>query len=386
MIARRHLLAALVAAPAAAQQVDLGLGLAPRRPLADPFEGKRGMIVQRSLPPLLETPLSAFDAASLNASPLTPTDRFFVRWHDAFPTEIDPATHLVRVTGHVARPRSISLSALARLPQVEVTAINQCAGNGRGLFNPRVPGAQWANGAIGNAVWRGPRLRDVLALAAPRAGALAVRVSGLDVPVMDGAPAFAKSIALDHAMNGEVLMATHMNGAPLPIVHGFPVRLVVPGWFSTYWVKMLDRIEVLAAPDTGHWMVNAYRVPDPAGGTRPVAAMPPRSFITSHAPGSRHAWGASIPIRGVAMGGDTGVRAVAVSADSGASWTPATLGPDHGPHSFRRFAATLAPPRDATTLLARTTNSRGETQPLTPDWNPGGFQRSVAEPVPVEFV
>lgn len=392
MISRRVLLAGLGAAPAAAgQSVNLGFGIAAERPLADPFAGKRAMIVQRSLPPLLETPMDAFKTGTI-----TPTDRFFVRWHNQFPTEIDPADHSIRITGHVATPQSLSLASLARLPQAEVTAVNQCAGNGRGLFSPRVPGAQWANGAIGCAVWRGPRLRDVLALASPRPGALVVRASGLDVPPMEGAPQFAKSISLDHALGGEVLLATHMNGAPLPLVHGFPVRLIVPGWFSTYWVKMLDHLEVLNTPDTGHWTMNAYRAPDnpqanadpaaPAGPSRPVTAMVPRSFITNIAPGSRHPKARPLEISGIAMGGDTGVESVVVSADNGQSWHKARLGPDQGRYSFRRFATTLMPPAGATMLLARATNSRGEAQPLTANWNPGGYYRSVVEPVAVEFI
>ncbi len=388
MISRRHLVAGLVAAPAAAQQrVDLGMVLADGRALANPFEGKRGMIVQRSLPPLLETPLEAFDSVDLGAPVLTPTNRFFVRWHYAFPTEIDPAAHRLAVMGHVGKPRMLDLPALARLPQTEVMAINQCAGNGRALFSPRVPGAQWANGAIGNAVWRGPRLADVLALAGPLGGATAVRASGLDVPMMEGAPAFAKSLSLEHAIGGEVMLATHMNGEPLPIVHGFPIRLIVPGWYSTYWVKMVDRLEILAAPDAGYWMATAYRRPDSqaAGGSRPVTAMRPRSLITSHAPGSRHRWAETVQLRGVAMGGDTGVRAVAVSSDAGASWVPARLGPDFGPHSFRRFEASISPARGDVTLLARATNARDETQPLGEDWNPGGFERQIVEPVRVNF-
>ncbi len=396
MISRRHLLSVLAASPAAAAPVDLGLGIASTRPLADPFEGKRAMIVQRSLPPLLETPLAAFDADSLAASPLTSTERFFVRWHYPFPTDIDPLAHRISVSGHVAKPLSLSLDDLARLPQTEVIAINQCAGNGRGLFAPRVPGAQWANGAMGNARWRGPRLRDVLALANPNTGALAVRASGLDLPPLEGAPAFAKSLALDHAMDGDVMLATHMNDVPLPLIHGAPIRLIVPGWYSTYWVKMLDKLEILAEPDDGYWMAKAYRapatphasvVPGATGfATRPVTAMVPRSVITNITPGARQPWAEHLPVRGIAMGGDTHVTAVHISADDGRSWQPATLGPDHGRHSFRRFEAALALPRGAHVLRTRTTNSRGETQAMEANWNPGGFYRGVSEAVPLELV
>lgn len=396
MISRRYLVSLLAAGPAAAQQtVDLHLGVASTRPLADPFAGKRAMIVQRSLPPLLETPLDAFDA-SLAATPITPTERFFVRWHYPFPVDIDSARHRITIAGHVARPRRLSLAALARLPQTEVIAINQCAGNGRGLFSPRVPGAQWYNGAMGNARWRGPRLRDVLALANPRAGALVVRATGLDLPPFAGAPPFAKTLTLDHAMDGEVMLATHMNDTPLPLIHGAPLRLIVPGWYSTYWVKMLDRLEVLAGPDDGYWMAKAYRAPATPDAsvkpgstgfdTRPVSTMVPRSFITSTASSIRQPWTERLHVRGIAMGGDTHVTAVHISADDGRSWLPAALGPDHGRHSFRRFEATLALPRGAHILRARATNSRGDSQSLEPNWNPGGFYRGVCEAVPLELV
>jgi DMSO/TMAO reductase YedYZ molybdopterin-dependent catalytic subunit len=389
VLSRRVLLAGLASAPASARQsVNFGLEIAPDRALADPYAGKRQMIIQRSVPPLLETPLEAFDNKDLNGSVLTPNDRFFVRWHYNHPLEIDPQAHRLAIAGAVEQPQLLTLESLDRLPQTEVTAINQCAGNGRALSSPRVAGAQWYNGAVGNAVWRGPRLADVLALARPRADALSVRASGLDVPVMEAAPLFAKSLALDHVMAGSVILATHMNGEPLPLSHGAPIRLVVPGWYSTYWVKMLDRLEVLETPDESFWMAKAYRVADDTapGGSRAVTAMRPRSFLTSHTQGSVHTWAERVSIRGIAMGGDIGVKRVEVSADDGRSWVAADLGPDHGPYSFRRFAAIISPARGGAILRARTTNQRGETQPLTANWNAGGFERDVAEPISVTFV
>jgi DMSO/TMAO reductase YedYZ molybdopterin-dependent catalytic subunit len=394
MISRRHLLAAAVAAPMAAQArtIDLRLPGGPGiRPLTDGFPGKRGMILQRTTPPLLETPLSAFDAGIF-----TPNDRFYVRWHWPFPNEIDPRAFRLTVDGHVGAPLSLSLRDLAALPRFEVAAVNQCSGNSRGVFLPRVAGAQWAHGAMGNALWAGVRLKDVLARAGVKDGAVRVRFSGLDAPPLAESPDFAKSLGLDHAMDGEVMLATHMNGEPLPLLNGFPLRLVVPGWFSTYWVKMLDRIEVLSGADDNYWMAKAYLVPSTPGGgiapgtkdfpRQPISTMVPRAFITNVIDGSRRHWQSALPVGGIAFGGDAGVARVEVSADGGTTWRDAALGPDAGRYSFRRFDTIIAAPRGATKLMARCTSTAGVTQPLTSIWNPGGYLRGQVETVAVDFI
>lgn len=389
VIDRRSLLAAAgFAAPALAAEVDLRLPGGPSlRPLTDAFPGKRGMILQRTSQPLLETPMAAF-----NDGIFTPNDRFFVRWHWPFPTEIDAGAHRLAIDGHVARPFSLSLAELKALPHFEINAINQCSGNSRGVFEPRVAGAQWAHGAMGNARWTGVRLRDVMAKAGVKAGAVQLRFSGLDAPLVDDAPDFAKSLGVDHAIDGEVMIAWAMNGEALPILNGFPLRLVVPGWFSTYWVKMLDRIEVLAEPDDNYWMAKAYLVPanaaaDVAPGTRdfvrqPIARMPVRSFITSVAAGTRVAAG-PMTIGGIAFGGDCGVAGVEVSGDGGQSWATARLGHDAGRYCFRRFDAALTLARGGAVLMARATSTNGKVQPMTVNWNPGGFARNVVEAVAV---
>ncbi|WP_310495935.1 molybdopterin-dependent oxidoreductase [Sandarakinorhabdus sp.] len=396
MTTRRQFLALTatgLAAPALAQKsVDLGLaGGAPTRALTRDFPQKGEMILQRSNPPLLETPFDVFKTGTI-----TPNDRFFVRWHYPFPTDIDPRRHRVAVTGHVARPLSLSLAAIARLPRIRYAAVNQCAGNGRALFSPRVAGAGWANGAMGNAVWEGVRLKDVLDLAGVKPGAVCVRVSGLDAPTAEGAPDFAKSLAIDHARDGEVMLAFAMNGVALPLLNGFPLRLVVPGWYSTYWVKMLDSIEVLDRPDDGYWMTRAYLAPatpfaDVAPGTAgfarvPVAAMSPRAFITNIAAGARLPRRSLHPVQGLAMGGDSGVRGVELSGDGGRSWAPAQLGPDEGRYGFRRFMGAVAAAPGSARLMARATNMAGVSQPMRQNWNPSGYNRAGVEAVAVEII
>jgi DMSO/TMAO reductase YedYZ molybdopterin-dependent catalytic subunit len=387
---RRRLLAmgaVAAAAPVLGQAVDLRLADGGgERATTDAFPGKRGMILQRTRAPLLETPMSVFDAHDL-----TPNDRFFVRWHwDDIPTAVDVRSFRLRVGGHVTRSLAVSLEQLLRLPRIEYVAVNQCSGNSRGFFQPRVPGAQWGHGAMGNARWTGVSLRRVLDLAGVRPGARHVRFGGLDRPLVPGAPDYLKSLAIDHARDGEVMIAFQMNGEQLPLLNGFPLRLVVPGWFSTYWVKALDTIEVLAGDDPQYWMAKAYRLPaTPRGGvapgakgfpTVPINQMPPRSWLTSVADGQRIAFRPALPVSGIALGGAHGVARVAVSADRGRSWRQARLGQDLGRYSFRRWSATVpvAAPGPMR-LMVRCWNTAGEGQPLTPIWNPSGYARDHVE-------
>ena len=187
-----------------------------------------------------------------------------MRWHWAvIPTDIDTDKFALTIHGHVNQPLSLSLKDILHgLPSVQLAAVNQCSGNSRGFFEPRVSGGQWANGAMGNALWTGVRLKDVLDKAGVKPGAVQVRFKGLEEPVVADAPHFMKSLDIDHARDGEVMIAYAMNGEQLPLVNGFPLRLVVPGWYATYWVKMLNDIEVLNQPDTNYWTKIAYTIPD----------------------------------------------------------------------------------------------------------------------------
>jgi DMSO/TMAO reductase YedYZ molybdopterin-dependent catalytic subunit len=367
--------------------VDLDLPGGPsRRALTTAFPQKGAMILQRTQPPLLETPFEVFDRGAF-----TPNDQFFVRWHWAvIPNAVDVAAFKLAVHGHVNQPLSLPLAELLAMPRVELAAVNQCSGNSRGLFQPRVPGGQWRNGAMGNARWIGVRLRDVLDRAGVKAGAVAVRFNGLDEPVVNGAPDFMKSLDIDHARDGEVMLAYEMNGEQLPLLNGFPLRLIVPGWYSTYWVKMLNDIEVLDAPDENYWMKTAYRIPDTPHAsvkpgetgfkTVPINRMGPRSFFTNLRDADTVKPGATVPVRGIAFGGASSVAQVELSVDGGQSWQKATLGRDEGTYGFRQWSAVVAAPPSGTLALAvRCTNSKSETQPVEPNWNGGGFARNVIE-------
>jgi DMSO/TMAO reductase YedYZ molybdopterin-dependent catalytic subunit len=384
---------ALASRSARAEEIiKLPFASGPRgRPITGEFPQKGSMILQRTRPPLLETPMEVFDRGVF-----TPNNQFYVRWHWAvIPNSVDADKFRLSVRGHVNQALSVSLDDLLHgLPQVELAAVNQCSGNSRGYFSPRVPGAQWSHGAMGNAKWTGVRLKDVLDRAGVRAGAVQVRFNGLDEPVVPDGPDFRKSLDIDHARDGEVMIAYAMNGEQLPLLNGFPLRLIVPGWYSTYWVKMLSEIEVLDQPDDNYWMAVAYKIPDTPhanvtpGQTGvklvPINRMPPRSFFTNVADGKSFATGANALVRGIAFGGNAAVAKVELSYDGGKSWRLAKLRADHGKYSFRQWEADFAlVEKGPHSLMVRCTNSNGEVQPGTPNWNNGGFMRNVVETVQV---
>jgi DMSO/TMAO reductase YedYZ molybdopterin-dependent catalytic subunit len=379
----------VAAGPGWADDATLNLPGGPNaRPLSAAFPQKGRMIVQRVRPALLETPFEVFDG-----DVFTPNDQFFVRWHNAdIPESVDVAGFRLNVRGHVSRPLALSLAEVLKLKRVELAAVNQCSGNSRGLFQPRVPGGQWENGAMGNAKWTGVRLRDVLDRAGVKPGAMCVRFNGLDQPLVDSAPDFIKSLDVDHARDGEVMIAYQMNGAQLPLLNGFPLRLVVPGWYSTYWIKMLNDIEVLDTQDDNYWMKTAYRIPDtPQANVKPGATgfktvpinrMVPRSFFTNVTSATKLHAKARAPLRGIAFGGDCGVAKVELSTDGGATWQSAKLGHDEGTYSFRRWTADLtAPATGALNVQVRCTNTKGLAQPMEANWNAGGYMRNAVESV-----
>jgi DMSO/TMAO reductase YedYZ molybdopterin-dependent catalytic subunit len=354
------------------------------------FPGKVPMRVINDRPPCLETPWEYY------RHDLTPNEAFYVRWHlQVIPTRVDLRDWRLRVTGHVDRQLELSLADLKLLKPTSIVAVNQCSGNSRGLFTPPIPGAQWGNGGMGNARWTGVPLRDLLARAGLKAGAVDVAFAGLDTAGMPGVPDFVKSLPVDEARRPEMLLAYAMNGEPLPLLNGFPLRLVVPGWYATYWLKSLREITVLPRAFDGFWMAKAYRIPTTdnavetpgalAKVTVPIHRMNVRSFFTAPAAGSRLAPGREVELSGIAFDGGSGIRRVEVSADGGKSWRRANLGDDLGNFSFRRWRLAWAPETaGAVRLLVRATSNGGATQPLTEGWNRTGYMRNVVEALAVE--
>src|SRR6202789_4539365 len=300
------------------------------RPLVK-YPQKRPMIGLTSRPPQLETPFSVF-----NANIITPNDAFFVRYHLAdVPFNVDPDAFSIEIKGKVDRVTKLSLTDIKKMPAIEIVAVNQCSGNSRGFSNPRVAGGQLGNGAMGNARWRGVPLRAVLDRAGVQAGARPVTFKGMDGPVSDKTPDFVKALDIDHARQGEVMLAYSMNSADLPVLNGYPLRLVVPGYYGTYWVKHLNEITVIDSVFDGFWMKNAYRIPDtPCNcvepGTAPKATIPinhlnVRSYVTSVADGAKLKAGAKTTLKGIAFDGGKGINNVAVSTDGGKTWAQARL-------------------------------------------------------------
>jgi sulfite dehydrogenase (cytochrome) subunit A len=352
------------------------------------YPQKRPMIGLTSRPPQLETPFAVF-----NENLITPNDAFFVRYHLAdVPLDIDPDKFSVEIKGKVDKPTKLSIADIRKMPTVELVAVNQCSGNSRGFFMPRVAGGQLGNGAMGNARWKGVPLKTVLDRAGVQAGTKQVVFGGMDGPVSDKTPDFAKALDIDHARDGEVMLAYSMNGQDLPVLNGFPLRLVVPGYYGTYWVKHLNEINVVDNIFEGFWMKTAYRIPDNdcncvEPGTAPKATIPinrfnVRSFITSVADGAKVKAGRTA-LRGIAFDGGSGIKDVAVSTDGGKTWEFAQLGKDLGKYSFREWSLAVKLSAGAHELKVRATSNDGKTQPMEPSWNPAGYMRNVVETVRV---
>lgn len=354
--------------------------------------GKRPLIELTARPPNYETPLAAF------ATPITPNDLFFVRYHLAgIPPQIDVQQWRVAVSGEaIANPLQLSFQDLQRdYEQVEVTAVNQCSGNRRGLSSPHVAGVQWGIGAMGNAVWRGPRLKDILAKAGLKPGAVEVVVNGADGPVLTSTPDFVKSIPAYKALDENTIIALQMNGAPLPHFNGYPARLIVPGWTGTYWMKHLISIDVVTKPFDGFWVKGAYRIPtgmfptlqrfasQENEMTTPITEMVVNSLITAPVEGRRFRAGEPVTATGVAWDGGYGIGSVAVSTDNGATWHEATLGNDLGRFSFRPWTYRFAATSGTQTILAKASNRVGETQTDSLIFNGAGYHNNVPRPTTI---
>ncbi len=351
------------------------------------FPEKTDMILLTSRPPQLETPLKFFKQMT------TPNDAVFVRWHISnIPISVDLRQWRLKVGGNTDKQIALSMDDLKKFDKVSVTAVVQCSGNSRSFFDPRVPGGQWGNGAMGNVTWAGARLKDVLGMAGLKAGSVDVSFNGLDGPPLPSVPDFVKSLHVDRAMDDDIIIAYEMNGTYLPMLNGFPARLVVPGWYATYWVKSLSDITVLDKPFEGFWMKSAYRIPDndcgciPPGSvqkkTVPINRMTTRSLIVDPAAGSVVAAGRTVEITGIAFSGGYGIRDVLVSMDGGKVWKEAKLGPDGGRYSWRQFFFSWKPEKPGRyILLSRAADGIGGSQPLDSLWNPSGFMQNRIEKV-----
>jgi DMSO/TMAO reductase YedYZ molybdopterin-dependent catalytic subunit len=353
---------------------------------------KSPLILLTDRPVQLETPRHYFLQA------FTPNDAFYVRWHlETIPNSVDLKEWRLRVEGNVEKPLTLSFPELLKqLAPASIAAVNQCSGNSRSRLQPRVPGGQWGNGAMGCALWTGVKLREILDAARVKKGSLQVQFEGLDRgkgPEGYGSNRFMKSLDLSNPVLDEIILAHSMNGEPLPMLNGFPLRVIVPGYFATYWMKSLASIRVLEKEDDNFWMKTAYRIPDtPDGSTTPedvkagkvkmipIAQMPVRSFLISPDGSSKIPAGLPVQLRGIAFSGHGGIRSVEISEDGGSHWRAARLGEDHGPYSFRTWDLQWTPAKPGQYEIAvRATDEKDNTQPEGGVWNPGGYLWNAIE-------
>lgn len=351
---------------------------------------KRSMLARSVRPEDLEMPLSGF------SDYITPIEHFFVRTH-VYAPRVNMNEWQLKVDGEVATALTMTMEDLKRLPTVELVSVVECAGNGRGFYEPSMPGLQWANGGVGNGRWRGVRLADVLRRAGVKESAKEILFNGADIPI-GTMPDFQRSIPIKKAFDAQTLLAYEMNGEVLPVKHGFPLRVVAPGWAGSSSVKWLMSISVLHQEHDGFWMKRAYR--HPGRPVEPGTAVPPeqmqsvtslrvKSVIAAPLDGSQVVNGKPVTIRGVAWSGDAGpVTAVDVSVDGGRSWRPTTLQRDQRTQfGWRQWERSWTPNGEAYyTILSRARDAAGNTQPFDQEWNPSGYGWNVIPRVGVNVV
>jgi DMSO/TMAO reductase YedYZ molybdopterin-dependent catalytic subunit len=354
----------------------IGAGvLAGAAGLVAPVAGRAAekLLVQVARPQNLATPLELLDRH------IIPTQAFFVRSHFG-PPALDMRRRL-RIEGG-KKPLELSLSDLKAFPEVTTVAVLQCAGNGRAFHSPRVPGVQWGHGAMGQASWTGVRLAHVLDKVGVGPEAAWVSLQGADLPPKPAVPPFVRGIPLTRALDPTTLIATKMNGEPLDLLHGAPMRLVTPGWTGDHWVKWLTRIGLHRDEPEGFYHRVGYRVP--VKPVEPGAAVPPeetttlttfpvKSVIARPTEGQRIRRGTQ-EVTGVAFSGEVPIAEVEVSIDGGASWKVAVLEGRGGAGTWQvfrhRFEAGQA---GRYVAVARASDARGAVQPERATWNPSGY-------------
>ena len=358
------------------------------------FPEKRPLITYSDRPPLLETPLSVF------TQEFTPNDQFFVRWHlPDIPTHIDPDTYTIHINGLVKKELKISIKDLKNdFEQVEVNAVVQCGGNSRSAFTPIPGGIQWGSGAMGCAKWKGVRLKDILDKAGLMENAKWIGFNGLEKAAYYKTPNFVRELELDE-LDDHVIVAYEMNGEDLPYLNGYPLRLVLPGYYSDSWVKMLSNITVTDKYKSLFFMDKAYRVPDnececetpdnKVKKTKPITVMNVKSVIGYPENGANIFHNSEVVVRGVAWDGGYGIHKVMVSIDNGKTWEEAQLKEDLGRYAYRSFRYSFKPKQyGKLNIMSKAINALGEEQPLSKDigWNRGGYKYNGIQVVNVEVV
>jgi sulfite oxidase len=376
----KHISAAALAAGAGPTLLSWAL---PQGPAVD-FPGEDGMVLRSYRFVDLESPVEYFNTW------LTPIPHFFVRNHMHEPSELDPADWRLSFGGEVEKPLTLNLAELSKLETHSVVNTLECAGNGRGLYRPQVPGIQWGKGAVGTARFSGPRLRDVLQRAGVKSSGKHVMFRGLD-EVPGKVPPFIRSIPIEKALDSETLIATHMNGLPLTRHHGFPARALVPGWIGAASCKWIAEIKVLDKEFVGNFMSPGYRIPNepvkPGDAvkpedTHPVTALSVKSVISGPSSGGARLKPGRIAVHGAAWAGEADIAKVEISTDGGTTWNPVALAHEQAHYAWRLWVYDWKAGRSGNyTIMSRATDSQGRSQPSTAVWNPSGYLYNAVDQV-----
>ena len=346
--------------------------------------GEDGMIVRSARFFDLETPVEYFDRW------ITPVPHFFVRNHMHEPSEVSAENWRLSIGGEVDKPLTLTFSDLGKLPSHSVVNTLECAGNGRGLHRPQVPGIQWGRGAVGTAKFSGPPLRDVLQQAGVKSSGKHVMLRGLD-EIPGKVPPFIRSIPIEKALDSDTLIATHMNDAPLTRHHGFPARAMVPGWIGAASCKWLTEIKVLDSEFVGNFMNPGYRFPNqpvkPGDSMKPedthvVTGLNVKSVISGPLDGSTLKAG-KLTLHGAAWAGEADIAKVEVSTDGGTSWNVAALGRDQSHYAWRLWSYSWNAKRGDHVIRSRATDSQGRVQPAEAAWNPSGYLYNAIDEVKI---
>lgn len=350
--------------------------------MAEPKPHTEALVVVKKDPFNAEAPLSALTER------LTPTEHFYVRNNFAVP-QFKPGAWRLDVDGAVERQVTLALNDLRAMPARTLTTTMECAGNGRTSSAPLPAGEPWSLGAVSTGLWRGVALRDILQLAGPRSSVVEILFAGADGGVREGVEreiTFSRSLPIPKALHADTLLAYELNGAPLPDVHGGPVRLLVPGWYGMASVKWVVRITALEEPFTGYFQSARYVLEVPGNDAKePVRDMRVRALITNPKAGDVLKPGRYV-ISGVAWGGAGEITAVEVSMEGGGPWQPATLVSDAVPYTWRQWEFACNLPRAGRYVVrARATDAAGNAQPDVAQWNRLGYENNSIQPVIFEI-
>ena len=354
-------------------------------PAGPPLFGKDQLIIRSTRPPDFETPARLLDSF------ITPNNLFYLRSHMPVP-QVDAASWALKIDGEVNSPITLTLDEIKKLPSVTITATLECAGNGRAFFEPAVAGIQWEKGAVGTARFTGTRMSEVL----KKAG---VKTSGINVEMHAGdrppgtMPAFVRQVPMLKAMHPDTIIAWDMNGEPIPLPHGMPLRAIVPGWEGAYSVKWLNALTVLAKDTDSFWFATAYRYPSKrvapgaavdAKDMEPLKGLAVKSLITTPVTGTSRPVG-KVVVGGFAWAGENDVVKVDISIDNGATWQPARLTGEQARFTWRRFEYAFEATKPQSYLvLSRATDNKGNMQPAVSQWNPSGYLWNQYDSIRVE--